>query len=182
MTNNTGGAAISSNTSDGTHTQCVINMHFKDDDDLTDQLTDDWTVTAEAKAALTSSLNETIWWARHLQGDVFPAAAPTVHVALFFISGIMLFVASTAQSPRRPYKFVLVLAVLIGAFALAMVFLSVVGSQQSLNALVDGDGDEESKEIRGGVFVQRVGFLWYVQVAQVTFVSMFYVFIGMMFV
>ncbi|KAF4311775.1 hypothetical protein GTA08_BOTSDO12563 [Botryosphaeria dothidea] len=183
MTNTTGGVGISDNSSETSHTQCVMNMRLKDDDDLSDQLLDDWTVTDAAKAELNSSLTKTITLARHLQNNVFPASPPTAHIIFLLISGILLFALSTNQSGKRGYKIALVLGVLGGAFALALIYLASIGALRSLNALVDGDWSVETQSLGGaGVTVQRAEKLWYVQLAQVVLVSAFYVFMGLMFV
>lgn len=184
MTNTTSGPSISADTGgESAHTQCVTNMRIKDNDDLTDQLLDDWSVTEAAAAELKSSLNKTLDLARHLQDDVFPASPPTTHVIFLLISGVLLFALSTNPSGKRGYKMMLVAGVLMGAFALALVYLASMGALRSLNALVDGDWEIERQSLGGnGVTVQRAGRLWYVQLAQLVLVSAFYVFMGMMFV
>ncbi|EOD43083.1 hypothetical protein UCRNP2_10230 [Neofusicoccum parvum UCRNP2] len=183
MTNTTNGVGISDNSSQTSHTQCVVNMRIKDNDDLSDQLLDDWTVTDAAKAELNSSLTKTITLARHLQNDVFPASPPTAHVILLLISGILLFALSTNQSGKRGYKVALVMGVLCGAFALALVFLASIGALRSLNALVDGDWSIKMQSLGGDdVTVNRAGRLWYLQLAQVVLVSAVYILMGLMFV
>lgn len=182
MTNPTGESLDISNSSSGnSHIQCVMNMRAKDDDDLSDQLLDDWSVTDAARAELNAALNETLPLARHLQRDVFLYSPPTAHLVLFLISGIMLFVASTNTSPKRGYKFALILAVLFGAFALTMVYLSAIGSQKALNALVDGNDRKETQGLSGDVFVRRAGKLYAVQMGQLVCVSLFYILMGFMF-
>ncbi|KAF9641204.1 hypothetical protein BFW01_g563 [Lasiodiplodia theobromae] len=182
MTNTTSGPSIS-DSGESAHTQCVTNMRIKDNDDLGDQLLDDWPITSAAKDELESSLNKTLDLARHLQADVFPASPPTTHVVFLLISGILLFALSTNQSNKRGYKMMLVAGVLMGAFALALGYLASLGALRALNALVDGDWEVEQKGMGAeGVTVQRAGTLWYVQLAQLVLVSAFYVFMGMMFV
>ncbi|KAK0638383.1 hypothetical protein DIS24_g9859 [Lasiodiplodia hormozganensis] len=183
MTNTTSGPSISDDGGATAHTQCVTNMRIKDNDDLGDQLINDWPTTDAATAELKSSLNKTLDLARHLQADVFPASPPTTHVVFLLISGILLFALSTNQSGKRGYKMMLVAGVLMGAFALALGYLASMGALRALNALVDGDWEVEQKGMGGeGVTVQRAGRLWYVQLAQLVLVSAFYVFMGMMFV
>ncbi|KAF4544309.1 uncharacterized protein LTHEOB_6427 [Lasiodiplodia theobromae] len=183
MTNTTSGPSISDGSGATAHTQCVTNMRIKDNNDLGDQLLDDWPITSAASASLRSSLNQTLGLARHLQTDVFPASPPTTHVVFLLISGILLFALSTNQSSKRGYKMLLVAGVLMGAFALALGYLASMGALRALNALVDGDWEVERKGVGAeGVTVQRAGRLWYMQLAQLVLVSAFYVFMGMMFV
>lgn len=175
MTNTTGG--------EPSHTQCVMNMRVKDDDDLSDQLLDDWSISDAASAELKSALETTVGLARHLQNDVFPAVSPTTHVAFLLISGIALFALSTNQSGKRGYKFALVLGVLFGAFALALVYLANLGALHSFNALVNGNSSIETNGVGAGeVTVHRAGTLWHVQLAQLVLVSGFYILMGLMFV
>ncbi|EKG15402.1 hypothetical protein MPH_07453 [Macrophomina phaseolina MS6] len=183
MANTTGGAGISDSSSEPSHTQCVMNMRLKDDDDLSDQLLDDWAVTDAAKAELSASLAKTISLARHLQNDVFPASPPTTHLVFLLVSGILLFALSINQSGKRAYKAALTLGVLIGAFALALIYLASVGALRSFNALVGGDSSFDTQSLSAsGVTVHRATKLWYVQLGQVVLVSAFYIFMGLMFV
>ena len=183
MANITGGPSISSNNSlDDSQTNCVTNMRDKDIDSLSEELWEDLTLTDDAQAQLKTSLNETLPLARHLQEDVFHWAPPVFHLVLFTISGMMLFVAVTNSSSKRPYKSMVLLAVLFSGFALALAFVATIGSLQALNGLVDGDESKKTQWLGGNIFVYRAGSLYYVQAIQVSLVAIFYTLMGIIFV
>lgn len=175
-----GGSSNSSSTNSLTH--CVAIMRTIDVDDLSEEFSEDLALTEEAQTQLTHTLNATIPLARHLQADVFHGAPPVLQIIFFSFSGVMLFVALAGSSHRRQYKLAVMLAALLGAFALAMAFVSAIGSLQALNALVNGNRSKDVQSISGDVFIYRGTLLDRLQAAQVSIVAVFYTVMGIMFV
>jgi hypothetical protein len=143
-------------------------------------------LTIDAQTQLKNSLNQTVSYARHLQTDIFGWAVPVSHIVLFAISSIMLGVGATNAGPKRAYKTVLVIAVLMAAFSLALVFTSTLGTQQAINALVDGESNKDQLLVtditHGSEYLLRGKALSYVQGAQLTFVTLFFVSMGIMYI
>lgn len=174
--------ASSNSSSKNSLTHCVATMRTIDVDDLSEEFREDLALTEEAQTQLTHTLNATIPLARHLQADVFHGSPPVLHIIFFSFSGVMLFVAYAGSSHRRRYKLVLLVAALLAAFALALAFVSAVGSLQALNALVNGNRSKHVQPIDGDVFIYRGRLLDHLQAAQVSMVAVFYFVMGIMFV
>lgn len=159
-----------------------MNMRATDPDDLSEEFWEDLVLTDGTQTQLKETLNKMLPLARHLQADVFYWYPPVLHFVFFFISSLMLFVSLASSSYKRRYKSVLVLAALFGAFALALAFVTAIGSLQALNVLVNGGKSKNAERFDGDIFIHRADWLDHLQAAQVSVVAVFYVVMGIMFV
>jgi hypothetical protein len=161
---------------------CVANMRSKDLDDLGEEFWEDLSLSEAAQAQVKISLNATLSQAVRLQKEVFPWASVVLQPVLFVISGTMMFVALTASSHKQSYKAVLLLASLLGAFAIALSFVVAVGSGQALNALLNGDDSKTEQMISEGIAMKRHSTLRYCQAVGAASTAIFYITIGVLFV
>lgn len=157
-------------------------MYDKDLDDLEEEFLEDMDLPDHAEAQLKVYLNQTFPIARNLQKDVFHWSAPLFDLVLFFIGGILLFALSINPSVKLIYKLALVLAVLIGAFALALAFTSTLGSLYSLNALVNGDKSKKERTLSDNMFIARGNWLPIMQDIHLGLVAVCYISIGLLYI
>ncbi|KAK8022588.1 hypothetical protein PG993_013355 [Apiospora rasikravindrae] len=168
-------------------------MRTTDPEDLEEELSEDLHLPAAAQASVHDALHNTtlLPYAAQLQGKSFFWPPPVLQTASFFISGIILFVASTATESHRPaYKASVLVGAALGAFGLGLALTEAVGSKQSLNSLVlslGGGGGADEAEVAGlnaksPVYILRGASLGYLQTALAVVVTLFYVFIDALFV
>lgn len=174
--------ASSNSSSENSLTHCVATMRTIDVDDLGEEFWEDLALTEEAQTQVIHTLNATIPLARHLQADVFHGSPPLLHIILFTFSGAMLFLVLAGSSHRRHYKLALMVAALLAASALALAFVTAIGSLQALNALVNGNGSKDAQSIDGKVFIYRGKLLNHLQAVQLSVVAVFYTVMSIMFV
>ncbi|KAJ5800998.1 uncharacterized protein N7518_003066 [Penicillium psychrosexuale] len=182
----TDAAAVSSsdgNSSAQTFTNCVSNMRRKDLDDLSEDLWEhlDHEVSG-AQSDVQTFLNTTLPQFKHLQNDVFFCEPPLVHALLFFISGIMLLVARTGTSKRKSYKAMLVIAITFSAFSLALALVTVLGTLQGMNALLDTSSSGEQRDLGDSLYISRGKRMLGYQGALTGIVGVFYISMGVLFV
>lgn len=161
-------------------------MNSYDEDDLVEEFLEDMkfgpNINLETSPAGTF-LSAILPVARNLQKDVFHWSLPVFHLVLFVIGGAMLFVASTKTIAKKSYTYMLVLAVLSTAFALALGFSMAIGSLQALRGLVDSKGSgSQGWTLDGNISLHSADRLYYLQVAQASMTSLFSVFMGVMFI
>jgi hypothetical protein len=161
---------------------CVANMRSKDLDDLSEEFWEDLPLSEAARAQVKISLNAMLPQVVRLQKEVFPWEPVVLQPVLFVISSTMLFVALTASSQKQSYKAVLLLASLLGSFAIALSFVVAVGSGQALNALLNGDDSKTERMIYKGITMNRHSKLRYCQAIGAASTAIFYVSIGVLFV
>ncbi|KAF2877235.1 hypothetical protein BDV95DRAFT_614461 [Massariosphaeria phaeospora] len=177
-----GGPSIShNNTASASQTHCLLNLHDKDIEDLTTELHEDLDLTPQTHDFLTAYLNETLPLSRHFQRNVFRYQPPVASVILLTISGAMLFFGATNTSAKRSYKIVLLIAILLSGFAIALVSAVAFGSQMALNALTGGDENMKERWLWGDLSVHRAERLQSVQWALFGLVILFYIAIGGMY-
>ncbi|KAI2698343.1 hypothetical protein DTO013E5_1809 [Penicillium roqueforti] len=182
----TDAAAVSSsdgNSSAQTFTNCVSNMRRKDLDDLSEELWEhlDHEVSS-AQSDVQTFLNTTLPQFKHLQDDVFFCEPPLVHALLFFISGIMLLVARTGTSRKKSYKAMLVIAITFSAFSLALALVTVLGTLQGMNALLDASSSGEQRDLGDSLYLSRGKRMLGYQGALTGIVGVFYISMGVLFV
>lgn len=150
-------------------------------DDLNRHLGEELKLTDPARDEFNASLSRILVVAKPLQDVVFPWSPPLAHLILFALSGPMLGIAVTNQIAKQSYKWMLITAVLMGGFALASGYLSVIGAAYAMNGLEGGNMSKEPQPFRDDIFIARPNHLYVVQVAQASTVSLFYLFIGGLF-
>jgi uncharacterized protein YidB (DUF937 family) len=94
----------------------------------------------------------------------------------------MLFVARTGTSRKRSYKAMLVTAITLSAFSLALALVTVLGSLQSMNALLNTSASGEQRDLGGSLYISRGKAMQGVQGALVGIVAVFYLTMGVVFV
>ncbi|KAK8848534.1 hypothetical protein PGQ11_015014 [Apiospora arundinis] len=183
-------STTNTSTSNEPQVHCVTNMRTTDPEDLGEEFWEDLHLPAATQASVQDALNATLPYTRQLQSEVFFWSPPVLHMAFFFLSGIILFVASTAASgaslQRPAYKAVVLTGVIMGAFALGLALTATIGTTQMLNSLLLplGGGSEAKTAIaaKAPVYMRRGGLLNGLQSGLVAVVTIFYVLIGALFV
>ncbi|KAF4770602.1 hypothetical protein HAV15_012998 [Penicillium sp. str.  len=166
-----------------TSTNCVSNMRRDDLEDLSEDLWEPLHLdSGSTQADVQSFLNTTLPQAKHLQEDVFFFEPPLVHILLFFISGIMLLVARTGTSRKKSYKAMMVIALSLSAFALALALVTVLGSLQGMNALLNSSSSGQQRDLGDSLYISRDKGMLGLQGALVGIVVVFYVSMGVLFV
>lgn len=154
--------------------------------DLSDLSKDLWVPlhlnSSTLESGVQSFLNTTLPQAKHLQENVFFCEPPLLHVLLLFITGIMLLVARTGTSKKRSYKAMLVTAITLSAFSLALALVTVLGSLQGMNALLNTSASGNEKNIGNSLYISRGKAMQGLQGALVGVVAVFYVTMGALFV
>jgi hypothetical protein len=177
-------STTTNSSSDPSPTHCISNPSSFDLDDLSEEFTETFTnLSPQDMTFLSNKLNSTLPVLQHLQKNVFSCAAPIAHVVLFGISAIIHGVAvGGGSSKRRAYKGILFLAIAISAFALALAFVTTLGSAAALNAVVEGDGEDGERLLaQQGVWVGRAKLLKHFQGTHVASVVIFYALMGGMY-
>jgi hypothetical protein len=104
------------------------------------------------------------------------------HIILFSLSGIMLGMGATNMGNKPAYKMMLALGILMAAFSLALVFTLTLGSQQTLNALIDKESNEKQLLINDtNFFLRRSKTMSTVQDIHLAVVTFFYISIGFLY-
>ncbi|GIJ85590.1 hypothetical protein Asppvi_004449 [Aspergillus pseudoviridinutans] len=171
------------NSSAQTSTHCVSNMRRKDLDNLSEDLWEPLALNSSgAQSHVRSFLNTTLPQAKHLQENVFFCEPPLVHVLLFFTSGIMLLVARTGTSRKKSYKAMLVIAITLSAFSLALALVTALGSLQGMNALLNASASGEQRDLGNSLYISRGKIIQAIQGALAGIVAVFYVSMGVLFV
>jgi hypothetical protein len=171
------------NSSTQTFTHCIPNMRRKDLNDLSKDLWEPLYLNSSvAESDVQSFLNTTLPQAKHLQQNVFFCEPPLLHILLFFITGIMLLVARTGTSRKRSYKAMLVTAITLSAFSLALVLVTCLGSLQGMNALLNTSASGNEKNLGVSQYISRGKAMQGLQGALVGVVAVFYVTMGALFV
>ncbi|EAU36840.1 predicted protein [Aspergillus terreus NIH2624] len=171
------------NSSTQTSTHCVSNLRRKNLDDLSEDLWEPLKLNSSTiQSSLQTFLNTTLPQAKHLQENVFFCEPPLVHLLLFFVTGIMLFVAITGTSRKRSYRAMLVTAIALSAFSLALALVTVLGSLQSMNALLNTSASGAQRALGDSLYISRGKAMQGVQGALVAIVAVFYLAMGVLFV
>ncbi|GFF39879.1 hypothetical protein IFM58399_05733 [Aspergillus lentulus] len=166
-----------------TSIHCVSNMRRKDLDNLSEDLWEPLALgSSGARSNVQSFLNTTLPQAKHLQENVFFCEPPLVHILLFFVSGIMLLVARTGTSRKKSYKAMLVIAITLSAFSLALALVTVLGSLQGMNALLNISASGELRDLGDSLYISRGKTIQAIQGALAGIVAVFYVSMGVLFV
>ncbi|KAL4924372.1 uncharacterized protein BDV17DRAFT_295485 [Aspergillus undulatus] len=172
-----------SNDNNQTTTHCVSNLRGKDLTDLNDDIIDDLDLdSTAAQATVRGFLNSTLPRAKHVQENIFFFQLPLTHIILSIISGIMLLVARTGVSHKKSFKGVMVLAIVLSGFALALALVTVLGPLSGLNALINNDSGEEERHLGNSLYIKRGKNMHALQAALVSIVGVFYILIGVLFV
>lgn len=163
---------------------CIYGLRSTDTEDLGEELWEDLDLSGAAKSSVFEALNTTLPHAVHLQENACFWPPIVIHIATFFLSGLVLGVASTASSNKPSYKFILLVGGLLGAFALGLALTVAIASTSALNALLEGGrSQDESVRNDGAPFVIRRGnLLETFSGVLVAFVTLFYVAIGYLFI
>ncbi|KAH7630516.1 hypothetical protein B0T09DRAFT_398098 [Sordaria sp. MPI-SDFR-AT-0083] len=147
--------------------KCLFNMRSYDINDLEEELWEDFDFppNSTALAAVEEAVKRMLPMVIQVQKNALLPALPVVATAFFFVSGVMLLVATTATSHKRRYKGSLLTAALFGAFAFGLTLTMAVGTQQATSSIlwaVNGD-DDGLNAGHGKVVVERgivlTGFL-----------------------
>jgi hypothetical protein len=138
--------------------------------------------SSRTQSDVKSFLNTTLPQAKHLQEDVFFCEPPLIHLILLFVTGIMLFVARTGASRKKSYKVMLVIAVTLSAFSLGLALVTVIGSLQGMNALLNSSASDQQRGIGDSMYISRGKTIQGIQGALVGIVAVFYVSMGAIFV
>ncbi|CAG7941790.1 unnamed protein product [Penicillium nalgiovense] len=171
------------NPSTQTSTHCVTNMRSKDLDELSEDLWEPLDLASPStQSDVQSFLNTALPQAKHLQENVFFFQPPLIHVLLFFVTGIMLLVARTGTSGKKSYKAMLLIAITLSAFSLALALVTVLGSLQGMNALLDSSASGEQRDLGDSLYMSRGKNIQGLQGALVGIVVVFYVMMGALFV
>ncbi|KAJ5816355.1 hypothetical protein N7447_008588 [Penicillium robsamsonii] len=166
-----------------TSTNCVSNMRRHDREELSEDLWEPLHLdSGSTQADVQSFLNTTLPQVKHLQEDVFFCQPPIAHVLLFFISGIMLLVARTGTSRKKSYKAMIVIALSLSAFALALALVTILGSLQGMNALLNSSSSGQQRDLGNSLYISRDKGMLGLQGALVGIVVVFYVSMGVLFV
>ncbi|KAJ5520074.1 hypothetical protein N7463_000527 [Penicillium fimorum] len=166
-----------------TSTNCVSNMRRDDLEELSEDLWEPLHLdSGSTQANVQSFLNTTLPQAKHLQEDIFFFEPPLIHILLFFISGIMLLVARTGTSRKKSYKAMMVIALSFSAFALALALVTVLGSLQGMNALLNSSSSGQQRDLGDSLYISRNRTMLGLQGALVGIVVVFYVSMGVLFV
>ncbi|OTA85834.1 hypothetical protein M434DRAFT_400058 [Hypoxylon sp. CO27-5] len=171
--------AGNSSSSNNSMSYCVLNMRYKNDDDLKEEFWEKLNVTGSTRTELQDSLNQTVPITKHLQADVFTWDPPVLSYVFFIISSVILLFAMThsARNPRFGLILLLV-AVIFSSFALALALVATVGSLQAVNALVDGGTSTYAKDLGDGLFIERGNTQQVIQDLFVFFITLFYFIAG----
>ncbi|CAO2656098.1 Nn.00g049010.m01.CDS01 [Neocucurbitaria sp. VM-36] len=159
-------------------THCLMNMHGQDLEDLQEDFSEG--MPPEVMERLQAFLNQTLPISRHLQKDVFHWSIPLAGWILFLIGGIVLFALGINPTTKRAFKAMLTFAILMSAFALALVFTSNLGSTYSMKAL--GLEDSSATPFSGAIFIKTGKWLSIMQEVQLSFVALCYVFTGFLYI
>ncbi|KAJ5428364.1 hypothetical protein N7445_009818 [Penicillium cf. griseofulvum] len=171
------------NSSAQTSTHCVTNMRSKDLDELSEDLWEPLDLASSStQSDVQSFLSTTLPQAKHLQENVFFFQPPLIHVLLFFVTGIMLLVARTGTSGKKSYKAMLLIAITLSAFSLALALVTVLGSLQGMNALLNSSASGEQRDLGDSLYMSRGKNIQGLQGALVGIVVVFYVMMGALFV
>ncbi|KAJ5160605.1 uncharacterized protein N7482_007609 [Penicillium canariense] len=176
-------SSTNGNSSAKTSTHCVLTMRRKNLVDLSEDLWEPLHLNSStAQSNVQAFLNTTLPQAKHLQQNVFFCEPPILHLILFFSTGIMLFVARTGTSRKRSYKTMLVTAIALSAFSLALALVTVLGSLQGMNALLNTSSSGEQRDLGDSLYISRGKPMQGVQGALVGIVAVFYLTMGALFV
>ncbi|GAQ08530.1 hypothetical protein ALT_5851 [Aspergillus lentulus] len=174
VTEAAGVSSPNGNSSAQTSTHCVSNMRRKDLDNLSEDLWEPLALgSSGARSNVQSFLNTTLPQAKHLQENVFFCEPPLVHILLFFVSGIMLLVARTGTSRKKSYKAMLVIAITLSAFSLALALVTVLGSLQGMNALLNTSASGELRDLGDSLYISRGKTIQAIQGALAGIVAVF---------
>lgn len=130
-------------------------MRRDDLEELSEDLWEPLHLISGTQANVQSFLNATLPQAKHLQENVFFFQPPLIHILLFFISGIMLLVARTGTSRKKSYKAMLVIALTLSAFALALALVTILGSLQGMNALLNSSSSGQQRDLGDSLYMSR---------------------------
>ncbi|KAL2786907.1 hypothetical protein BJX66DRAFT_341693 [Aspergillus keveii] len=177
MTTSTGG-----NRSSRIATHCLASLRDQDLADVSESLWEGLDLNSRSTSEyVQDQLNTTLPIVDHLQDDVFHWPVPVIHVVLFMLSGAMLFVACAGSSRRRAWKGLLVLVLALSAFSLALSLATVLSTLSSMNAILEGSLSRDDLEIADGLYLSRGTTLQAMQTGLVVIVTLFYVFMGVLF-
>jgi hypothetical protein len=171
---NSTGSYDSSLTNDNSHSYCLKNLYSLDPDDVEEEFIEEFPVASDIKAHLKASLNQTLPLVRHLQKDVFHWSIPLFSVILFFIGGMLLLTLAISPNSKRVYKFWLVLALMLAAFAFALAFTSALGSKYAMKELVDIS--------HSSISIKRGKGLSTMHETQLALVAFCYIFLGLLYI
>lgn len=124
---------------------CLPNVRSDDAEDLSTKL-------GKLSSSLGSSsvqLKKIANTAKQLQNDVFSWGIPVFALVFFVMGSLLLFGAAAAWSPRRFYKLLVLLAVVLCSLSFALAMAIAVGSQQLggfMNHRVSLDGVDIGQE------------------------------------
>ncbi|KAL2834173.1 hypothetical protein BDW59DRAFT_168535 [Aspergillus cavernicola] len=170
------------NSSNQTSTHCVSSMRGRDLDDLSEEFWESLDTSPTTQSTVQSFLNAALPQAKYLQENVFFWHPPLLHFILFIITGIMLLVARTGTSKKRTYKAMIVTTIILSAFSLALALVTVLGSLQGLNALLNISASRDQWNLGNGLFISRGDTMHGIQGALVGVAALFYVLMGALFV
>ncbi|KAL2812041.1 hypothetical protein BJX63DRAFT_432855 [Aspergillus granulosus] len=174
--------STSGNRSSRVLTHCVASLRDQDLEDVSESLWENLDLDSHSTTAyVQDKLNTSLPIVDHLQDDVFHWPVPVIHVALFILSGIMLFVACAGASRRKAWKGVVVLTLILCAFSLALSLATVLGTLQAMNAILEGSLSTDDLELENGLYLSRGSTLQAMQVGLVVIVTLFYVLMGALF-
>jgi hypothetical protein len=155
-------------------------------DDLEELSEDLWEplhlVSDSTQADVQSFLNTTLPQAKHLQEDVFFFQPPLIQILLFLISGSMLLVARTCTSRKKSYKAMMVIALTLSAFALALALVTILGSLQGMNALLNSSSSGQQRDLGDSLYISRDKGMLGLQGALAGNVVVYHVSMGVLFV
>ncbi|KAL2854561.1 hypothetical protein BJX68DRAFT_264461 [Aspergillus pseudodeflectus] len=172
----------SGNRSSRIATNCLVSLRDQDLADVSESLWEGLDLNSRSTTDyVQDQLNTTLPIIDHLQDDVFHWPVPVIHVALFTLSGAMLFAARAGSSGRRAWKGVLVLILVLSAFSLALSLATALGTLSSMNAILEGSLSRDELEIGDGLYLSRGNTLQVMQTGLVVVVTLFYVFMGVLF-
>lgn len=169
-------------TSNNAQSHCVANMRTPDIDDLSEEFLENLNLTNNAKAQLQNALNMTLPIAKHLQSDVFNWEPPVLAFVLFVLGSCILCGAVGGSSRRRGYKIILLVALVLSTFSLALAMLADIGSLQALNAILDGNRSINSSLLSSDVAIQRGNRQQGLQHGFLALIILFYLTMGITFV
>ncbi|KAJ0414210.1 hypothetical protein BJY00DRAFT_321184 [Aspergillus carlsbadensis] len=176
------GTSSGGNRSSRVATHCLASLRDQDLADVSESLWENLDLNSRSTLEyVQDQLNTTLPIVNHLQDDVLHWPVPVIHVILFTISGAMLFAACAGSSRRRAWKGVLVLILALSAFSLALSLATVLGTLSSMNAVLGDSLSRDDLELQDGLYLSRGDTLQAMQTALVIVVTLFYVFMGVLF-
>lgn len=98
------------------------------------------------------------------------------------MTDLMLFVARTGTPRKKSYRTIIVVIVILSAFSLAVALVTVLGSLQGLNALLNSSASKDQRCLNDSLYISRGTTMHAIQEALIGVTALFYVLMGALFV